>query len=89
MKRLLALFAILFGMAALVAPAHARMAAKAESSAVAGNTATSEAKTDRYGQEARPDARRKKRERELGKPDTESYRTVIVPTVMLVDRPLT
>ncbi len=87
MKRLLALFALVLGMTSLVAPAHARMVVSAECSESAGQQAAPSMRAERHC-ECSVSARQKQRNRELGKPFARSYRTIIVPTVMLVDRPL-
>ena len=87
MKRLLALFALVLGMTYLVAPAHARMTVNAECSESAGQQNLPAARSNRQA-EAVLAKRRHQRARELGAPQPTTYRTVIFPTVMLVDRPL-
>lgn len=87
MKRLLALFALVLGMAYLAVPAHARMTVSAECSEASGDQHAPAARADRHG-EAAAARRQKQRDRQLGKPELSTFRTVILPTVMLVDRPL-
>lgn len=87
MKRLLALLALVLGMTSLVAPAHARMVVSAECSEAAGLQNAPAARPDHRGDAVSAECR-KKRNRPLGKPFTGTFRTVVLPTVMLVDRPL-
>ena len=87
MKRLLALFALVLGMTYLVAPAHARVTVSAECSESSGQH---NAPSARSIQSERSIATklRQRRARELGTPRARTVHTVLMPTVMLVDRPL-
>ena len=87
MKRLLALFALVLGMTSLVAPAHARVTVSAECSESSGHQNTAAARSDQSGKSIATKLRQR-RARELGAPPSRSVRTVLMPTVMLVDRPL-
>jgi len=90
MKRLLALAALLLGLSALVTPAHARLqyeGRNAEISRLDKNCTGAEA-IRRDAEAAQPRTARAKRNRELGAPATRSPRTVMLPVIMLADRPL-
>lgn len=87
MKRLLALFALVLGMTYLVAPAHARMTVSAECSESAGQHNAPAARSDQQDKSVATKLRQR-RARELGAPQTRTVRMVLMPTVMLVDRPL-
>ena len=87
MKRLLALLVLVLGMTSLVAPAHARIGVIAECSESAGHQNASAARSDHRGEAVATECR-KKRARSSGKPFTGTFRTIVLPTVMLVDRPL-
>ncbi|RVQ68979.1 hypothetical protein EKN06_01820 [Croceicoccus ponticola] len=90
MKRLLAFAALLLGLSALLAPAHARIhyaPHNAEISRV--DKVPSGVEAIRLEAEAsQPRVSRAKRNRELGAPATRSPRTVLLPVIMLADRPL-
>ena len=87
MKRLLALIALILGMTYVVAPAYARVAVSAECSETAGHDSTPSAQSAHRGETVTAKGRQQ-RNRELGKPFTGTFRTILFPTVMLVDRPL-
>lgn len=90
MKRLLALVALMLGLTALAAPAQARLhyehggaeITRVERPCNGGEAIRSEAS------EAKPRASRAKRNRELGAPAMRNPRTVLLPVIMLADRPL-
>lgn len=90
MKRLLALAALLLGLSALVAPAHARLYPVADSSALTcaekGNCGVQVARAE--ADAAQPRSSRKKTVRPMGASGSSAPRTVILPVVMLADRPL-
>lgn len=90
MKRLLALAALLLGLSAFVAPAHARLYYEAADAQVTrvDKGANAMAAMRREAEEAQPRTSRAKRNRELGAPAGRSPRTVMLPVVMLADRPL-
>ena len=88
MKRFLAYIALMLGLAALVSPAHARLhfeAGRAEISRV-DRPATGIEAIRRDAEETDPS--RARRNRDLGAPATSRPRTVLVPVIMLADRPL-
>jgi len=90
MKRLLALAALLLGLTTLAAPAYARMHYQPRDAEIsrlerAGNGVEA---IRREAEAAEPRASRAKRNRELGAPATQSPRTVLLPVIMLADRPL-
>ncbi|WP_216635527.1 hypothetical protein [Croceicoccus bisphenolivorans] len=90
MKRLLALAALILGLSALVAPAHARLhydPRDAEVSRV-DRTCTGVEAIRRDAEAAQPRTSRAKRNRELGAPASKAPRTVLLPVIMLADRPL-
>lgn len=90
MKRLLALAALLLGLSALVAPAQARLYHAADS--------TSQSLSDRgpgaaqnlraASDSTQPRTSRRKTVRPLGAPESSTPRTVVLPVIMLADRPL-
>ena len=90
MKRFLAYIALMLGLAALVSPAHARLhfeAGRAEISRV-DRPATGIEAIRRNAEETDPSTSRARRNRDLGAPATSRPRTVMVPVIMLADRPL-
>ena len=87
MKRLLALFALVLGMTYVVAPAHARVTVSAECSEPAGHYNTPSTQPAHRGEAVSAKARQQ-RNRQLGKPCAATVRTIVLPAVMLVDRPL-
>ena len=90
MKRFLAYIALMLGLAALVSPAQARLhyeAGGAEISRVDRPSSGIEA-IRRDAEETKPSTSRAKRNRDLGVPATGQSRTVLIPLVMLADRPL-
>lgn len=90
MKRLLALAALLLGLSALVTPASARVYYDARNSEVTrldkSNTGVESIRRD--AEAVKPRTSRAKRNRELGAPAASSPRTVLLPVIMLADRPL-
>ncbi len=87
MKRLLALLALVLGMTYVIAPAHARVTVSAECSEPVGHYNAPSAQSANRGETVSARTRQQ-RNRQLGKPCTATVRTIVLPTVMLVDRPL-
>lgn len=90
MKRLLAFAALLLGLAALASPAHARVYySTAQAESPRADRSCPGVHDSRHEAEAKsPRTNRERKNRELGTPSGGSTRTVLLPVIMLADRPL-
>jgi len=90
MKRLLAFAALILGLAALTAPVQARIFAHAKQSEISRveRPCESTQMVRRQSDKAGPVMGGSCRGSDTGKSSSRGSRTVILPTIMLVDRPL-
>lgn len=89
MKRLLAFAALLLGLSALAAPAQARVYyASADAQIARVERGGGMASMARVTDSAEPRASRARTSRAPGSPATSRPRTVLLPVIMLADRPL-
>lgn len=88
MKRLLALAALLLGLSALIAPAHARVSYASADAQIERVERGGSAAMARVADVAEPRGSRARTNRELGASASGRTRTVLLPVIMLADRPL-
>lgn len=88
MKRLLALAALLLGLSALIAPAHARVSYAAADAQIERVERGGVAAMARVADVAEPRGSRARASRDIGSPASGRTRTVLLPVIMLADRPL-